>query len=49
MIPSLAEAFKLGEVLGSVTLLVCLFMIVNNAALAASEAFTRYRDANRKK
>jgi hypothetical protein len=35
--PDLVEAFVLAEILGAVVLLVCIFMIVNNAALAASD------------
>lgn len=43
MIPTAEEAFKLAQIFGATVLLVCLFMIVNNAAHAASEAINTRR------
>lgn len=43
VIPSLHEALKLAEIIGGTVILVCIFMIANNAALAASDAVNRKR------
>lgn len=44
MIPSPTEALQLAELLAGVALLVCIFMLVNNAAHAASDAINTRRN-----
>jgi hypothetical protein len=41
--PDAAEAWKLAEVLCGAVLLVCIFVFVNRAALAAAEALNKRR------